>query len=87
MGKEGEGSCPGPARAPVLWAGRYGRAAGCFTLGLRWASKPMTPLGREWTRGIPQSGSPGQYLVVSRLWERGLRERGSNAGESKRRGP
>jgi hypothetical protein len=40
-----------PARfPPILWAGRCGRAARRFPLGPGWASKPLTPLDRGWTR-------------------------------------
>jgi hypothetical protein len=36
----------------VLWAGgrRHWRAAGHVPLSPGWASKPLTPLGEEWTR-------------------------------------
>jgi hypothetical protein len=67
VGKEGEGKSPRPARAPVLWAGRHGRVARSFPLSPGWASKPLTPLDRGWTRGSPWNQG------ALRLWERGLR--------------
>jgi hypothetical protein len=67
----------------ILWAGRHGRDARRFLLGPRWASKPLTPFGMGWTKGSPQNqGTPWRQPVALGLWERGLRERGSNTGKS-----
>ena len=83
LGKEGLGISPPPARvSPMLWAGICGRAARGFPLGLGWASKPLTPLYRGWTRGSPRYQGPGVTSSALKLQERGMRERGSQAGES-----
>ena len=86
MNEWGGKECPHLARVPpVLWAGGHGRAARHFPLGPGWASKPLTPLDGGWTRGSPQNqGAPGRHPVAPGLQERGLRERGSHADESKR---
>jgi hypothetical protein len=47
---------------PMLWAGRCRRAARCFPLAPRWASKPLTPLDGGWTMGSPQRGWGGNTL-------------------------
>jgi hypothetical protein len=80
----GREASPRPARVPpMLWASRRGRAARYFPLCPGWASKPLTPLYRGWTRGSPQPGTLRRHPVALGLWERGLRERGSHIGESK----
>ena len=84
------GSEDSPCQArvpPMLWAGRCGMAARSFPLspGLGGASKP---LDGTWTRGGPRhQGTPGLHPVAPGLWEKGLRKRGSHAGESKCSGP
>jgi hypothetical protein len=62
-GRRGREDSPCLARVPpMLWAGGCGRAARCSPLGPGWASKPLTPLDRGWTRGSPRQGVPGDTL-------------------------
>jgi hypothetical protein len=46
----------------MLWAGRHGRAARHFPLGLGWASKPLTSLdggGGGGQSAVPDTRGPG----------------------------
>ena len=66
LGKEGLGISPRPARvSPMLWAGICGRAARGFPLGPGWASKPLTPLDRGWTRGSPETKRGPRFIPCS----------------------
>jgi hypothetical protein len=72
--KEREDS-PHPARVPpMLWADRHQRAARCFPLGSRWASKPLTHSAGEWTRGSPQLGLQSNTLLPQSYEGEGWRE-------------
>ena len=42
----------------MLWAGRLRRAARCFPLGTRWASKPLTPLKGVVVVVVVEKGKP-----------------------------
>jgi hypothetical protein len=71
--REGEGSEDSPCLArvpPMLWVGGCRRAARCFPLGPWWASKPLTPLDRGWTRGSPQPGAWGNNPCTWVMGER-----------------
>jgi hypothetical protein len=81
----GGGKSPGPARAPVLWAGKRRRAARCFPLSPGWASKPLIPLyGMGWgfDKGQPLIPGPRVTPLAPGLWKSGQRERGSHTGKS-----
>ena len=54
---KGVGENPWPARVPVLWAGRHGRAAAHFPHGPGWVSGCGKPLD-------PSSVGDGQYLPL-----------------------
>jgi hypothetical protein len=61
----------------MLWADRHGRAARCFPLNPREASKPLTPLN-----GGGQGAAPPPIPGALGRQDRGLRERGFHTGKS-----
>ena len=83
---EGGGNSPRQARVPpMLWAGRCWRAARCFPLNPRWASKPLTHLTEGGQAAAPNLGAPGPHPVALGLWERGMREEVLNTDQSVQR--